>query len=141
MRGRKPTITGLTFLFGGYHRLGGCVARGQAGYTVYDERHWALEGCDLFYGDVIGGEIPFLGYENDGCRFQFDRDGRPRPVPELGVPDNLEIIALAPTAFGEDRASGYPMLIPPENLRDHRARRVRRGGRPPQKIASCAAMP
>jgi len=37
-------------------------------------------------------------------------------VPELGVPANLEIIALAPTAFGEDRSSGYPMLIPPENL-------------------------
>ena len=112
----EAAITGLTFLFGGYHRLGGCVARGQAGYTVYDERHWALAGCDLFYGDVIGGEIPFLGYENDGCRFQFDRDGRPRPVAELGVPANLEIIALAPTAFGEDRGSGYPMLIPPENL-------------------------
>jgi hypothetical protein len=109
-------ITGLTFLFGGYHRLGGCVARGAAGYTVYNERHWALEGSDLYYGDVVGAEIPFLGYENDGCRFTFDRDGRPRAVPELGVPNNLEIIALAPTAFGEDLSSGYPMLIPPENL-------------------------
>lgn len=112
----EASITGLTFLFGGYHRLGGCVARGQAGYTVYNERHWALEGCDLFYGDVIGDDIPFLGYENDGCRFHFDRNGRPQPLPELGVPANLEIIALAPTAFGEDLSSGYPMLIPPENL-------------------------
>lgn len=112
----EAAITGLTFLFGGYHRLGGCVARGQAGYTVYNERHWALAGCDLYYGDVIGAEIPFLGYENDGCRFTFDRNGRPRPVATLGVPDNLEIIALAPTAFGEDLSSGYPMLIPPENL-------------------------
>ena len=112
----EAEITGLTFLFGGYHRLGGCVARGSAGYTVYNERHWALEGADLFYGDVIGAELPFLGYENDGCRFQFDRDGRPQPLAELGVPKNLEIIALAPTAFGEDLSSGYPMLIPPENL-------------------------
>jgi len=112
----EAQITGLTFLFGGYHRLGGCVARGSAGYTVYNERHWALAGSDLFYGDVIGGEIPFLGYENDGCRFTFDRDGRPQALPELGVPKNLDIIALAPTAFGEDLSSGYPMLIPPENL-------------------------
>jgi hypothetical protein len=112
----EAEMTGLTFLFGGYHRLGGCVARGQAGYTVYNERHWALAGSDLFYGDVIGADIAFLGYENDGCRFRFDRDGRPQPLPELGVPQNLEIIALAPTAFGEDLSSGYPMLIPPENL-------------------------
>ncbi len=112
----EAELTGLTFLFGGYHRLGGCVARGSAGYTVYNERHWALQGSDLFYGDVIGAEIPFLGYENDGCRFTFDRDGRPQAVAELGVPKNLEIIALAPTAFGEDLSSGYPMLIPPENL-------------------------
>ena len=65
---------------------------------------------------MIGADIPFLGYENDGCRFRFDRNGRPAPLPELGVPGNLEIIALAPTAFGEDLSSGYPMLIPPENL-------------------------
>jgi hypothetical protein len=43
----EAAITGLSFLFGGYHRLGLCVARGQGGYTVYDERHWALAGCQL----------------------------------------------------------------------------------------------
>jgi hypothetical protein len=112
----EASITGLSFLFGGYHRLGLCVARGQAGYTVYDDRHWALEGTDLYYGDVIGGDVPFLGYENDGCRFQFGDDGLPKPVPVLGVPDNLEIIATAPCAFGEDARSPYPPLIPPENL-------------------------
>ena len=31
----EAEITGLSFLFGGYHRLGNCVARGQGGYTVY----------------------------------------------------------------------------------------------------------
>ena len=112
----EAEILGLSFLFGGYHRLGNCVARGQAGYTVYDHRHWALAGCDLYYGDVIGGEIPFLGYENDGCRFQFGADGLPKPVAELGVPQDLEIIALAPCAFGEDPEAPYPPLIPPEKL-------------------------
>jgi hypothetical protein len=109
-------ITGLSFLFGGYHRLGLCVARGAGGYTIQDETHWALAGADLFWGDVIGADLPLLGYENDGCRFQFDDRGRPKAVGMLGVPENLEIIALAPCAFGEDTSRGYAPLIPPENL-------------------------
>jgi hypothetical protein len=112
----EASITGLSFLFGGYHRLGNCVARGQGGYTVYDEHHWTLQGCDLFYGDVIGADLPLLGYENDGCRFAFADDGRLTPISELGVPENLEIIAVAPVAFGEEPDRGYAPLIPPENL-------------------------
>lgn len=112
----EAEITGLSFLFGGYHRLGLCAARGAAGYTVYDERHWALTEADLFYGDVIGSDLPFLGYENDGCRFRFDDDGRLKPIATLGVPENLEIIAIAPVAFGEEAGRGYDPIIPPENL-------------------------
>jgi hypothetical protein len=119
----EASITGLSFLFGGYHRLGLCVARGAGGYTVYDEHHWALEGADLFYGDVIGAGLPLLGYENDGCRFEFADDGRLKPVAALGVPANLEIIAMAPAAFGEEEGRGYAPIIPPENL-DVTAREV-----------------
>ncbi|MBI1210906.1 MAG: DUF4350 domain-containing protein [Alphaproteobacteria bacterium] len=111
----EAEITGLSFLFAGYHRLGLCAARGQGGYTVYRNEHWALEGCDLFYGDVIGDELPLIGYENDGCRFTFGNDGLPQAIAHLGVPENLEIIALAPCAFGEP-PSGYRPLIPPEKL-------------------------
>jgi len=111
----EAAITGLSFLFAGYHRLGLCAARGQGGYTVYRDKHWALEGCDLFYGDVIGDDVPLIGYENDGCRFVFDDDGLPRAVAHLGVPEDLEIIALAPCAFGEAE-SQYRPLIPPEKL-------------------------
>ena len=112
----EAEITGLSFLFGGYHRLGLCVARGAGGYTVANDRHWALEGCDLFWGDVIGADLPLLGYENDGCRFGFGDDGLPTAVPTLGVPENLEIIAYAPAAFGEEPDRGYAPIIPPENL-------------------------
>src|SRR6202012_1378535 len=63
----EALTTGLSFIFGGYHRLGLCAARGQGGYTVYRQDHWALEGCDLYYGDVFGDEVPLVGYENDGC--------------------------------------------------------------------------
>ena len=112
----EAAITGLSFLFGGYHRLGLCAARGQGGYTVYRDRHWALAGTDLYYGDVFGDGVPLLGYENDGCPLTFGEDGLPAPVPRLGVPDNLEIIAVAPCAFGEAPGSGYRTLIPPEKV-------------------------
>jgi len=111
----EAATTGLSFIYAGYHRLGLCAARGQGGYTVYRDKHWALEGCDLYYGDVIGDEVPLLGYENDGCLFQFGDDGLPAAVPRLGVPENLEIIALAPASFAES-PSPYRPLIPPEQL-------------------------
>ena len=34
----EAETTGLSFIFGGYHRLGLCAARGQGGYTVYRDR-------------------------------------------------------------------------------------------------------
>jgi len=111
----EARTTGLSFIFAGYHRLGLCAARGQGGYTVYRDKHWALEGCDLYYGDVFGDQVPLLGYENDGCLFGFDNDGLPAPIARLGVPDNLEIIALAPASFAET-PSPYRPLIPPEQL-------------------------
>ena len=111
----EAETTGLSFIYAGYHRLGLCVARGQGGYTVYRDKHWALEGCDLYYGDVIGDEIPLLGYENDGCLFRFGDDGLPAAIPRLGVPESLEIIAVAPASFAES-PSPYRPLIPPEQL-------------------------
>ncbi|HZC15709.1 MAG TPA: N,N-dimethylformamidase beta subunit family domain-containing protein [Caulobacteraceae bacterium] len=114
---RRPeaATTGLSFIFGGYHRLGLCAARGIGGYTVYRDRHWALVGCDLYYGDVFGDQVPLLGYENDGCQLRIGDDGLPAAVGNLGVPEDLEIIAMAPAAFAET-PSPYRALIPPEQL-------------------------
>ena len=112
----EAAITGLSFLYGGYHRLGLCAARGAAGYTIYRDKHWALEGTDLFYGDVLGGNIPLIGYENDGCPIRFGRDGLPAPDGGAGVPDNLEIIAFAPAVFAESPDNPYRPLIPPEQI-------------------------
>ncbi|HEX4181390.1 MAG TPA: N,N-dimethylformamidase beta subunit family domain-containing protein [Caulobacteraceae bacterium] len=111
----EASTTGLSFIFGGYHRLGLCAARGQGGYTVYRPNHWALAGCDLYYGDVFGDEVPLVGYENDGCPITFDEEGLPAPLPRLGVPETLEIIALTPASFAE-APSPYRPLIPPERL-------------------------
>ncbi|HEX4302705.1 MAG TPA: N,N-dimethylformamidase beta subunit family domain-containing protein [Rhizomicrobium sp.] len=112
----EAAITGLSFLYGGYHRLGLCAARGQGGYTVYRDTHWALAGTDLYYGDVFGAAVPLVGYENDGCPIRFAADGLPAPDGGVGVPDNLEIIAFVPAAFAEPPDNPYRPLIPPEQM-------------------------
>lgn len=111
----EAEVTGLSFIYGGYHRLVMCVARGTSAYTVYDDAHWALADTDLYYGDAIGGDVPLLGYENDGCPIRFDHRGLPVPDGGLGVPENLEIIALAPAMLFEPPDSPFPPVIPPEN--------------------------
>ncbi|MEM9041750.1 MAG: N,N-dimethylformamidase beta subunit family domain-containing protein [Actinomycetota bacterium] len=110
----EAEVTGLSFLYGGYHRLVMCVARGSSAYTVYDDHHWALEDTDLFYGDTFGGDVPLLGYENDGCPIRFDERGLPVPDGGVGIPPNLEIIAFAPAALFEPPSSPFPPVIPPE---------------------------
>jgi hypothetical protein len=110
----EAALTGLSFLFGGYHRFGLCVARGAGGYTVWRDEHWALAGTDLFWGDVFGDDCRLVGYENDGAPFTIGPDGLPRAVPRLGVPEALEILATAPATIAEPAAAEYPHLVPPE---------------------------
>jgi hypothetical protein len=128
----EAEITGLSFNFGGYHRLGMCVSRGAAGFTIYNDKHWALEGTDLFYGDILGGDVPLIGYESDGCQFEFGGDGLPKAIPLGGVPENLEIIGIAPVTLGEDASSGYAPMIPPEKL-DVIAQVIHGDGSPPMQ--------
>lgn len=82
--------------------------------TVYNDRHWALEGTDLYYGDLLGVDVPLPGYENDGCPIRLDLRGLPAANGGVGVPENLEIIAIAPATLAEDSRSPYPPIIPPE---------------------------
>jgi hypothetical protein len=109
----EAALTGLSFLFGGYHRMANCVGRGVGGYTVWRDDHWALDGADLYWGDVFGDDCRLVGYENDGCAFTIGADGLPAPVPRLGVPADLEIIATAPCTLAEPD-SQWPRIVPPE---------------------------
>ncbi|MGD1933662.1 MAG: N,N-dimethylformamidase beta subunit family domain-containing protein [Candidatus Phaeomarinobacter sp.] len=112
----EAEMIGLSFLYGGYHRLGLCVARGNAGMTVYDDQHWAVADTDLYYGDVIGSDIPFVGYENDGCPIKFGPSGLPIPDGGLGVPESFQIIAFTPATLAEDERNPYPPIIPREKV-------------------------
>ncbi|QBF34046.1 N,N-dimethylformamidase beta subunit family domain-containing protein [Thalassococcus sp. S3] len=110
----EARFLGLSFLYGGYHRLAMCAGRGSAAYTIYDDTHWALEGTDLYYGDVIGADVPLIGYENDGCPIQFGEDGLPKPGKGIGIPENLEIIGMTPATLAEPERSPYPKMVPME---------------------------
>lgn len=112
----EAAITGLSFLFGGYHRFGLCVARGAGGYTVWRDDHWTLAGADLFWGDVFGADCRLVGYENDGAPFTIGADGLPRAVARLGVPADLEIVATAPATIAEPDTDAWPRLVPPEAM-------------------------
>lgn len=111
----EAEVTGLSFLYGGYHRLVMCVARGGAAFTIYDDQHWALDDVDLYYGDTFGSEVPLVGYENDGCPIRFDHRGLPVPDGGVGIPQYFQIIGIAPATLFEPPSSPFPAAIPPEN--------------------------
>lgn len=88
-------MTGVSFVRGGYSRIGRNVANASGGYVIYRPRHWVFDGTDVGYGDLIGGRSVVVGYECDGCDFTM-RDGLPYPTGADGSPTDLEILALAP---------------------------------------------
>jgi hypothetical protein len=97
--GRPETkMTGLTFSRGGFANLGLATSRGTGGYTIYRPDHWAFNGSDIFYGDILGAEDKVVGWEVDGCAFTF-KDGLPIPTGECGAPLDLTIIGIAPATY------------------------------------------
>ena len=112
----EAEVIGLSFLYGGYHRIGMAASRGASGYTIYNDKHWALEGADVYYGDVLGGDYLLIGYENDGCPITFGADGLPIADGGRGIPDNLEIIGFAPATVAEPLDNPFPALIPREDV-------------------------
>lgn len=112
---RRPEngLTGVSFTRGGYARIGRRVPRGSGGYTVWRPEHWAFEGTELEYGDVLGGAETIVGYECDGCDFTVV-DGRPVPTHADGTPEGFTILASSPAAPFDRRTSVRP--VPPGEL-------------------------
>jgi len=109
------TTIGLNGLGGIYNRYGAAVPRSSGGFTVYRPEHWAFEGTDLYYGDLLGGAPTFLAaFEVDSVEYTFRR-GLPYPTFEDGAPETLEILALCPAVKGEeDRFDGQHPIGGPE---------------------------
>ncbi|HAT17167.1 MAG TPA: hypothetical protein DCS76_05205 [Gemmatimonadetes bacterium] len=99
----NPPVTtyGANGFRGVYSRTGGLSPRGVGGFIVYRQNHWAFEGADVYYGDVIGGSVPLVGFETDGINYTF-RQGLPFPVGDDGAPDDIEILAITPVTLEEE---------------------------------------
>jgi hypothetical protein len=100
------TTWGVNGHKGVYANTGGVTPRGSGGFTVYRNKHWAFEGTDLYYGDILGRIVPVVGFEVDGVDYTF-RHGLPYPTGEDDTPDNLEILALALAAQAEETDHGH----------------------------------
>lgn len=94
------STVGVNGYHGMYASWGGFGPRGSRGMTVYRPDHWVFSGTDLRYADVFGAEAAIFGYEVDGLNYTFHQ-GLPYPVPEPGVPDNIEILAMSPAMLYE----------------------------------------
>ena len=95
------TTYGANGLRGVYSRMGGLSPRGPGGFIVYRPEHWAFAGADIYYGDVLGADVPLVGYETDGVDYTF-RQGLPYPTGTDGSPAGLEILGLTPVTLEEE---------------------------------------
>jgi hypothetical protein len=84
-------LTGVGFLWGGYHRSHGQFMDGPASYEVHRPEHWIFEGTNLTRGDRFGGSDTIVGYECDGCEFTLV-DGLPTPTFRDGTPESFTIL-------------------------------------------------
>ncbi|WP_442507052.1 N,N-dimethylformamidase beta subunit family domain-containing protein [Novipirellula sp. SH528] len=91
-------LTGLGFLWGGYHRSHGQFMDGSGAFQVHRPEHWLFEGTDLKREDRFGGEHSIVGYECDGCEIDWV-DGLPFATHRDGTPDSFTILATCPARW------------------------------------------
>jgi hypothetical protein len=99
-------LTGVGFLWGGYHKSHGQFMDGKGAYTVHRPDHWLFEKTNLKRDDDFGGNDSIVGYECDGCEITM-RDGLPYPTGRDGTPTNFVVLATAPAKWHPDDAHWY----------------------------------
>jgi len=102
-------LTGVGFLWGGYHRSHGQFMAGSGAYTAHRPDHWLFAGTNLKKGDSFGAKLPdykVVGYECDGCELTW-KDGLPFPTHTDGTPKDFEVLAAAPARWHPDDCEWY----------------------------------
>lgn len=100
-------MTGVGFLWGGYHRSHEQFMDGSGAFTVHRPDHWVFEGTGLARGDAFGGKDTVVGYECDGCETRVGPDGLPEPTGSDGTPSDFTILANAPAKWHPDDCEWY----------------------------------
>ncbi len=91
-------LTGVGFLWGGYHRSHDQLMKGPGSYEIHRPDHWVLAGTGLKQHDRFGGKDSIVGYECDGCEMRWE-NGLPFPTGNDGTPTNFEIIGTCPAVW------------------------------------------
>ncbi len=91
-------LTGVGFLWGGYHRSHGQFMDGEASFKVHRPDHWLFEGTNLKRDDRFGGKDTIVGYECDGCEMEW-KDGLPFPTSQDGTPKSFTILGTCPARW------------------------------------------
>lgn len=99
-------LTGVGFLWGGYHRSHGQFMEGSGAYTVHRPEHWLFEGTGLREGDAFGGKDTVVGYECDGCEYTLV-NGKPEPTHRDGTPEGFQILATCPAKWHPEDSQFY----------------------------------
>ncbi|QDV44082.1 N,N-dimethylformamidase beta subunit [Stieleria neptunia] len=84
-------LTGVGFLWGGYHRSHGQFMDGSGAFTVHQPDHWLFKGTGLKQGDAFGGKDSIVGYECDGCEMKWI-DGVATATHNDGTPQSFQIL-------------------------------------------------
>ena len=101
-------LTGVGFLWGGYHKSHGQLMDASGAFTVHRPDHWLYAGSGLKRGDSFGARDTIVGYECDGCEIEW-RDGLPFPTHRDGTPESFEILASAPAQWHPDDCQWYDL--------------------------------
>jgi len=91
-------LTGVGFLWGGYHRSHGQYMDGSGAFKVHRPDHWLFTGTGLKRDDKFGGKDTIVGYECDGCEMTW-KDGIPFPTFKDGTPETFQILGTAPARW------------------------------------------
>jgi hypothetical protein len=99
-------LTGVGFLWGGYHRSHGQYMDGPASFQVHRPDHWLFAGTQLKRDSRFGGKDTIVGYECDGCEMSW-RDGLPFPTHRDGTPESFTILATCPARWAPGDSLWY----------------------------------
>lgn len=99
-------LTGVGFLYGGFHRSHDQFMDGSGAFTVHRPEHWVFEGTELEENKLFGGTDTIVGYECDGCQMEW-KEGKPVPTYKDGTPSTFEILATAPARWHRGDCEWY----------------------------------
>lgn len=99
-------LTGVGFLWGGYHKSHGQFMDGSGAYTVHRPEHWIFAQTNLKRNNQFGGKDTIVGYECDGCEMSW-KDGLPFPTTKDGTPESFTILGTCPARWAPGDSYWY----------------------------------